>query len=209
MTSALIEGIILGITLAFLIGPSFIALVQTSINNGFYAGIQFALGIALSDITLIALTYLGALQLVQSTQNQITVGIIGGVILMGFGVYTFTRKQKITTQVPIAVKVQSGKFFKHFSKGFFLNIFNPFLLVFWIGVVGLASSKYGVHSREMLIFFTGAIGAVILTDIFKCFIAHRIKQHLNFKTLTVINRVVGICLVGFGIGLIIRVFYFL
>jgi amino acid exporter len=209
MTSALIEGIILGITLAFLIGPSFIALVQTSIHRGFYAGVQFAIGIALSDITLIALTYLGALQLVQSTQNQVTVGIIGGIILMGFGVYTFTRKQKITTQVPIEIKVQTGKLFKYISKGYFLNIFNPFLLVFWIGVVGLASSKYGIHSREMIIFFAGAIGAVILTDIFKCFIAHRIKQYLNFKTLTLINRVVGICLVGFGIGLIIRVFYFL
>lgn len=205
MTSALIEGVILGFTLAFLIGPSFIALVQTSISKGFYAGVQFSLGIALSDLVLIALSYLGALQLITSPGHQVSVGIIGGAILIGFGVYTFTRKQKILSPKNIDVPIGTGKLFKHISKGFFLNIFNPFLLVFWIGVVGLASSRYGVQSREIIIFFTGALSTVILTDMVKSFIAHRIKRYLNLKTLSLMNRLVGISLVGFGIGLIIRV----
>lgn len=206
MTSALIEGIFLGITLAFLIGPSFIALVQTSISNGFLAGAQFSLGIALSDLALISLSYLGALQLITSTEHQVVVGIIGGFILIGFGIYTFTRKQKIMPAMAINFKLESGKFFRYLFKGFFLNIFNPFLLVFWIGIVGLTSSRYGIHSREMMIFFTGAIAAVFTTDLFKCFIAHRIKRYLNLRTLTLINRIVGISLMAFGIGLIVRVF---
>lgn len=209
MTTALIEGILLGITLAFLIGPSFIALIQTSINSGFNTGLQFALGIALSDITLIALSYLGALQLITSTKHQFTVGIIGGIILMIFGIYTFTRKQKIISPRNIKINFGTGRFLKHISKGFFLNIFNPFLLVFWIGVVGLASTKYGVHSKEMLVFFIGSISAVMFTDIIKCFIANRIKKYLNLSTLTLLNRIVGIALVAFGVALIIRVFLFL
>lgn len=206
MTTALFEGIFLGITLAFLIGPSFIALVQTSISKGFLAGAQFALGIALSDAVLISLSYLGALQLITSTEHQVAVGIIGGFILIGFGIYTFTRKQKIMPSMTINLKLESGKFFKYLSKGFFLNIFNPFLLVFWIGTVGLTSSKYGIHSREMLTFFAGAIAAVFITDLVKCFVAHRIKRYLNLRTLSLLNRMVGIALVAFGIGLIIRVF---
>ncbi len=206
MTSALIEGIFLGITLAFLIGPSFIALVQTSISKGFLAGAQFSLGIALSDMALISLSYLGALQLITSTEHQVVVGFIGGFILIGVGIYTFSRKQKIMPAMAINFKLESGKFFRYLFKGFFLNIFNPFLLVFWIGIVGLTSSRYGIHSREMMIFFTGAIAAVFTTDLFKCFIAHRIKRYLNLRTLTLINRIVGISLMAFGIGLIIRVF---
>jgi threonine/homoserine/homoserine lactone efflux protein len=205
MTAAFFEGVFLGITLAFLVGPSFIALVQTSINEGFINGVKFSMGIALSDLTLIALSYLGALQLIQNPRHQVAVGIVGGFILVAFGVYTYTRKQKIVTStMRIGVNVNSGKFLKYISKGYVLNIFNPFLLVFWLGVVGVASGKYGIQSREMILFFTGTISAVVFTDVIKCFVAHKIKKYLNLSTLTIINRVVGILLVGFGILLIIR-----
>jgi threonine/homoserine/homoserine lactone efflux protein len=209
MTSALIEGIILGVTLAFLIGPSFISLVQTSIHRGFPSGIQFAIGIVLSDLTLIALSYLGALQILQNQRNEVAVGVIGGLLLMGFGAVTFTRKYVIPAPVSIEVRVSGRGVLKYIMKGFFLNIFNPFLLIFWIGVMGVVTSKYGIPSKEILIFFAGTIGAVFLTDLFKVGIAHRIKRYLNARVLTIMNRIVGVFLVLFGIALIIRVWYFI
>lgn len=209
MTSALIEGIILGVTLAFLIGPSFISLVQTSIHRGFPSGVQFAIGIVLSDLTLIALSYLGALQILQNQRNEVAVGVIGGLLLMGFGAVTFTRKYVMPAPVSIEVRVSGRGVLKYIMKGFFLNIFNPFLLIFWIGVMGVVTSKYGIPSKEILIFFAGTIGAVFLTDLVKVGIAHRIKRYLNARVLTIINRIVGVFLVLFGIALIIRVWYFI
>jgi threonine/homoserine/homoserine lactone efflux protein len=209
MTSALIEGIILGVTLAFLIGPSFISLVQTSIHRGFPSGVQFAFGIVLSDLTLIALSYLGALQILQNQRNEVAVGVIGGLLLMGFGAVTFTRKYVMPAPVSIEVRVSGRGVLKYIMKGFFLNIFNPFLLIFWIGVMGVVTSKYGIPSKEILIFFAGTIGAVFLTDLVKVGIAHRIKRYLNARVLTIINRIVGVFLVLFGIALIIRVWYFI
>ncbi len=209
MTSALIEGLILGVTLAFLIGPSFISLVQTSIHSGFPSGMQFAIGIALSDLTLIVLSYLGALQILQNQRNEITVGVVGGLILMGIGAVTFTRKYVMPAPVSIVVRVSGTGVLKYIMKGFFMNIFNPFLLLFWIGVMGVVTSKYGIPSSEILVFFAGTISAVFLTDLFKVFVAHRIKRYLNARVLTIINRIVGICLVLFGIALIIRVCYFI
>ncbi len=209
MAIALLEGIILGITLAFLIGPGFIALVHTSLQRGFTSGVQFALGIAMSDVILIALSYLGALQFLSRAQNQLTIGIIGGLVLIGFGIYTFMQKYTIQKPVKIKVKLQTERFFKYFFKGFFLNLFNPFLLVFWIGVMSLVSAKYGIPSREINLFFAGTIGAVFLTDSIKSFVAHRIKRYLNMKVLTIINRIVGLLLVAFGVVLIIRVALFL
>ncbi len=208
MTGALIEGIIMGITLAFLIGPSFVSLLQTSIHRGYQAGLQFASGIVLSDLTLIALSYFGTLQLLNAEHNQMRLGIFGGLVVIGFGVVTFTRKHTLPGTVAIEIKMRTGRFFKYLSKGFFMNIFNPFLLFFWLGVTGLASSKYGIRSNEMLVFFAGCIGAVFITDIFKVMVAHKIKKKLNIRVLTIINRVVGISLVIFGMGLILRVLMF-
>ena len=157
MLTALIEGIILGITLAFLIGPSFIALIQTSIHRGLYSGLQFSAGVALSDLTLIALSYFGALHFLSADQNQFRIGLIGGLIVIGFGVVTFTRKHTIATPVNHEIKRKTenfftGRFFKYVSKGYFMNIFNPFLLIFWIGVMSLVSSKYEIPSKEIIVF---------------------------------------------------------
>lgn len=214
MITALIEGIIMGLTLAFLIGPSFVSLLQTSIHRGFYAGVQFAVGIALSDITLIALSYLGALQFLGAEHNQFRMGIIGGLIVIGFGIVTFTRKHQIASPVKLDIQVKTegffnGKLLKYISKGYFMNIFNPFLLIFWLGVMGLMSSKYGIPSKEIFIFFGGTVSAVFLTDIVKCIVANQIKKKLNGKVLTIINRIVGVCMVAFGLGLIIRVIFYL
>lgn len=209
MFSVLIQGVILGFTMAFLIGPTFISLVQTSIHRGFRSGVQFAIGVVMSDLVFIALSYLGALQIFQNESNQVTMGFVGGLILMGFGAVTFTRKYVMPAPVSIEVRVKGQGVLKYVMKGFFMNVFNPFLLLFWIGVMGIATSRYSIPSREILVFFAGVIGMVFVADVFKSFIAHRIKRYLNARVLTIINRVVGICLVLAGIGLIIRVCFFM
>jgi len=206
MLSTLFEGVVLGVTLAFLVGPGFVALIQTSIHRGFIHGVQFAVGVVFSDFALIALSYLGALQLLNNADNQFSVGLVGGIILIIFGVVTTTRKStSIPHSASIEVKVRSSRFLKYFFKGFFMNIFNPFLLIFWMGMMGLVTSKHGVGSKDVIIFFSGALSTVFLTDLVKCFIAHKIKRFLNVQVLTWLNRIVGILLIVFGIVLIVRV----
>lgn len=206
MLSTLFEGVVLGITLAFLVGPGFVALIQTSIHRGFIHGVQFAIGVVFSDFALIALSYLGALQLLNDADNQFSVGLVGGIILIVFGIVTTTRKStSIPHSASIEVKVRSSRFLKYFFKGFFMNIFNPFLLIFWMGMMGLVTSKHGIGSKEVIVFFIGALSTVFLTDLVKCFIAHKIKRFLNVKVLTWLNRIVGILLIVFGIVLIVRV----
>ncbi|MFP4288975.1 MAG: LysE family translocator [Bacteroidota bacterium] len=211
MPSSIFEGIILGFTLAFLIGPSFIALIQTSIYNGRQSGIFFALGIALSDLTLIALSYLGAIQFLNNAENQFIVGIIGGFILIGFGIATFFKRYKVNSKRGIEVKVSitGGGYVAFILKGFFLNILNPFLLIFWLGVMSFISAKYGVGTKEVVSFFTAALITVFVTDITKSIVASKIRRYLNILILTWVNKIVGLAMVAFGIVMFIRVFLYL
>ncbi len=208
MTRALAEGIFLGITLAFLVGPAFVSLIQTSIHRGFIAGVQFAAGISLSDIMLIALSYIGLLQIFNSNEQYLALGVIGGIIIIVLGIITYNRKYSIPSNINLNLKVKTGRFFKYLSKGFFLNIFNPFLLIFWISVMGLVKTKYLIPSREAHLFLAGCIAAVFSTDLIKVIIARKIKDYLNIKTLTLLNRIVGSMLVLFGVVLIMRVVFF-
>lgn len=209
MTYAFFEGVILGVTLAFLIGPAFIALLQTSIHRGFISGVQFAMGIAVSDATLIGLSYLGVLQILSRDQNKLTVGIVGGSVLILFGIITFVRKYRTPSPAKIEIKIRADKFIKYFLKGFLINILNPFLLIFWLGVMSFIGSKYGVYSRETFLFFSGILIALFTTDTIKCFIAHKIKKYLNFKFFVIINRAVGLLLIMFGVFMFIRLIFIL
>jgi threonine/homoserine/homoserine lactone efflux protein len=208
MIASLIEGIILGITLAFLIGPGFIALIQTSIHNGLKSGLLFATGVALSDLALVSLSYMGAIQFLTDEANQLMVGIIGGIILISFGIMTFFKKYKVNAKrgIEVRVTVVGGGRFRYILKGFFMNILNPFLLIFWLGVMSFVSAKYGVATKEVIVFFGAAVTTVFLTDTVKCLIANQIRRFLNINFLTWVNRAVGLSLVIFGIVMFIRVF---
>lgn len=208
MTPAVLEGAILGFTLAFLIGPAFIALVQTSIHQGVKSGLLFAAGISISDITLIFLSYLGAIQILTDESNQIIVGISGGIILVIFGLMTFFKKYKVSTQRGIELKltITGGGRIRYLLKGFFMNILNPFLLIFWLGVMSFVSARFGVGTRDVVVFFTAAITTVFITDTVKCLIASLIGRYLNISVLIWVNRIVGLSLMAFGVVMFFRVF---
>jgi len=200
------KGIVLGLTVCFLIGPSFFALLQTSIHRGFKSGLFLSIGIVISDFTLIALSYIGALQILDNQKNQFTIGIVGGIILIAFGIYTFTRKIFIAKEEEDDdIRLKTPAPITYVLKGYFTNIANPFLLIFWIGAMGLVSSQYEIGTNEVIIFFIGTLVTIFATDIAKCFVANKLKQYLKPKILHWINYVLGIALMASGIILIIRV----
>lgn len=181
------------------------SLIQTSIHRGLYRGILLASGIFLSDLALVILCYLGALQVFGSERNYIMFGIIGGIILVIFGIVTFLRKVHITPENTI-IKVKMPGPFTYIFKGFFLNFANPFVWLFWVSVMVTVSSRAGGTTTDTQAFFAGTLITIFSTDILKVLIASRLKRYLKPRVLIFINHAVGILLVIFGIYLVVRTF---
>jgi threonine/homoserine/homoserine lactone efflux protein len=199
------KGLALGLALCISIGPSFFALIKTSIDNGYRSGIALAVGIFISDLICVALAYLGASQLFMNPNNKIYIGIIGGTILVVFGIFYFFQNNPTSTpdrrmemkkiNVPLMI-----------LKGFILNMFNPAVIMLWIAWVGLISSNVNFKSIHLAIFFTVALITILVTDILKSLAAHKIKRYLTPKILKWLNRVVGVILVIVGLNLIYKIF---
>jgi threonine/homoserine/homoserine lactone efflux protein len=213
MIQIIISGFILGLTLAVLVGPAFFTLIQTSINHGFRIGMFLAIGIFLSDLTLVSLSFLGASQVISGEKYRIAFGIIGGAILIIYGAYTFLKKvinysdKEENGQNKIIKKIHAPQPVLYIIKGYFLNLINPFLLIFWVGVMSFVTAEYTNKPNknlDILIFFSIALGTVLATDFLKCFVANQIKRFLNRKILLFINHALGILLIGTGIYLIIK-----
>lgn len=205
--SPFLQGVLVGLTFAVLLGPAFFALIQTSIQRGFKIGAFLAIGIFISDFAAMFLSYFGATQLLGSDPRQnIYFSIIGGIILIIFGTYTFIRKgELITPEEQKDIKIKAPNPVLYIIKGFLLNAANPGMWFIWITTVVSAGSNFGIGTHATYIFLGGALGTILATDIFKCFISNQLKPFITNRVLTFMNRLVGIILIGFGTYLIINV----
>ena len=158
MLHALFEGIILGITVSISLGPAMLALLQTSIKHGIKTGIFLALGIFTSDLIVVIGAYFGASQIVTNQDTHVIFGIIGGSILIIFGLFQGSRKVQLNEQVEAIqeIKVKKPGVIRYYFKGFVLNIANPFLWAFWITSVIAISSSYR-NKLDVLLFFSGTL----------------------------------------------------
>ncbi|MBT3423358.1 MAG: LysE family transporter [Bacteroidetes bacterium] len=206
----IVEGIILGLTLTIMIGPVFFAHLQTSIYRGFWASSYLLFGIVINDVALIFLSLLGTTQLLENNNNKLIIGIIGGLILIVFGIVSYLKKIRFKDMRPIEESLTTSSAIKYIVKGFLLNIANPFVWIFWIGVVTLVGSNYGNNDNyhlDVVVFFSIVMGIYTILNLIKGALAFRIKRLIKPRSIVIMNKVVGILLVFFGILLILRVLF--
>lgn len=207
MIEAFLSGILLGLTMAIMLGPALFSLLQTSIHRGFRSGLYMAVGIFISDFLLVALSYLGVSAILTKGENTMYIGLIGGIVMILFGIFTFRKKNPVKTEMEsdTPLPVDSVRPLKYMAKGFALNILNPFLLIFWIGWMTYVSNTFDTY--ETVVFFSGCLITVFSTDVLKCFIAGKIKQYLKPRIITILNWILGAVLILLGIYMILRVTY--
>ena len=196
----LFEGIILGLTVAISIGPALFALLQTSIKYGIKIGIFLALGIFVSDLTLVVGFFFGASRIITNSKYHLVLGIVGGIVMSIFGIYTFFKKVPLTEQVEAIneIKVKKKGPFPYFIKGFILNFANPFLWVFWITSMLAINATYGGNQESVALFFAGTLSVILTTDILKVVLANKIKIAGNPQVILWTNRIVGLLFMIIG-----------
>ena len=202
MLAAIFQGVLMGFFLAILIGPVFFSLIRTSINKGFYWGAMMAIGVALSDIIYILITYSGISQLIEKESFQIGLGLVGGTIMTIFGIVYIFKKQPSTEVVQTEDEMTSSDSLKYIIRGFGLNAISPAVPFFWLGVVGFVTIKAHLNTHESYAFYIAVVLTTFSTDVLKSFLADKLSDILNPRVLHKINLVAGAGLLGFGIKLL-------
>lgn len=202
--NSLLEGLILGLTLAFFFGfgATFFALIQTGIHRGFTKGFFLAIGIFLNDLFLVSISILGAHAIMNNVKEYQLLGILGGLLLIVFGIVSYRHKTEFNSEVE--VHKNEPHFFTFIAKGFFMNLANPFVWIFWPTVVLGVAAPFMTDTRDMILFFSGTLSVVFFSDVTKVYLASRIKRFITIRFLSIVNRGVGISLIIFGIALIVR-----
>jgi threonine/homoserine/homoserine lactone efflux protein len=182
-------GAIAGLVIAVLIGPVFFALIQTSLEKGFLAGMTFAMGIIMSDATYFILSYFGISRLNSTGSVHTILGLAGGGFLIGFGLSMALKKVRFNAAGEAGVK--SDTLLKNIGKGFLMNAINPGVLFYWLSVVGLASVKFNSNPEKIFAFFITTMTIVFCTDTLKAYLSARLKKLITENFMTWLNRISG------------------
>lgn len=199
MIESIISGIGLGFVLSFLTGPVFFALIKTSIEKGFYAGVSLAAGVVVSDIFYVALTLYGSSFLALENTYRVQIGVAGSTILFAIGIYYLFKKVKVNYEKTTSKRHNTG----YFLKGFLMCIFNPAILLYWLSVTsGVISISGEIEASEVVPFF----GSILLTqfsvDVVKAYYANKLRYKIKEKTISNLNRIAGVLILIFAVRLL-------
>lgn len=207
MIEAIISGIGIGLVLTFLTGPVFFALIKTSIEKGFQAGVALALGVVASDVVFVGAILFGSQFFSVTPQTKTIAGIIGSAILFGIGIHYIFKKPDVDFNNSTPKRIKKSGFF---LKGFLMCIFNPTILFHWITVIGTASTIYheGIPNRGL------KLGVMFLTvlivqfgmDTTKAFYANKLRARISPKFVHRLNEVAGGALILASLILVDKLF---
>ena len=219
----LIQGIFLGISLSFMVGPLLFAILQAGIERGFRAGLAVAAGIWASDVLYVIVVQYGMEALTNLTALpgfRVWAGLAGGMLLVAYGLGSLFFKK---TPLPEMSTKKTGElgdrtkpskepvdhrkrpYLAWWLRGFLLNTINPFTVFFWLGIASAVVVPNQWNGGQTLTFFGGMMVSLIATDLLKAYAAKRVRRFLTPAHTRWAQWGIGFLLLIFGIVLIVRV----
>ena len=200
---------LIGFFMAFMIGPVFFMLIQTSILRGARAAIAFDIGVILGDITFILIAYYGSRSLLEKIKDDPRLFFIGGLVLIIYGLITYLDKSNKKEDIKpddIEIPVLKNNYLRLFIKGFFLNFINIGVLAFWLGLVVVIGPTLDMDQNSIFWYFATVILGYCVTDIIKILLAKQLKDKMTPFVIYRIKRTMGILLMVFGLVLMLKGF---
>lgn len=208
MLSALqlvLAGLGIGLLMAAPIGPVNVLVIQRAVAKGFWGGLAAGLGAVLGDGVLAAA---GAFSIAAISDVILaygdTIQVIGGALLLLFGLVLLVTRPVMTT--PPHERSHILEHMGIIPQTFILTVTNPGAVLGMAAMIGgLGSLIGGLKTNfEALILVAAVMGGSLLWWLGLSELISTIRHKLNDNRLKWVNRIAGLVLLGFGIGLIIE-----
>ncbi len=195
------KGLALGFILALSVGPIIFTIIKQSLNNGPKGGFSFVAGVWVSDILLVTLANAFTALVATLLQHENAIAYGGSAFLVALGIYfVFFKKVLLATDSEgKEVRFRKRDMARVFASGFLINTLNPGVILFWLGNATVLAINHTLQER--IIIFSVCLLINMAADTGKVLMAGKLRSRLTLRTLTIINRISGTILIGFGIAL--------
>lgn len=196
---AILHGFQLGFIMFFLVGPVFFLLMEETLYRGKKAASILAVGLWTSDFIYALIAYFGISTFLNYTDLSYNFGYIAVFILLLAGVTSVIRKDKIHTRKNLKLAGVGNLYLK----GFLLNTFNPFVIVFWIAI---ATQINFANNQRVVAFYTSLFVTILAGDFFKILVVSKLSKRLLPAHVAIIRAIGGVLLIVFALLLAYRIY---
>lgn len=197
MLESFLQGILLGFGVAVPFGPLNVLIVSYALNS-FKNAFALALGAMSADIFYLLLLLFGLLQFLR---NEILTKIIAlcGFVFLSFMAFSMLKNK--AQALKFKQNSTDENVLKSYIKGFILNLFNPFIIGFWVSVSLIFSRN---ESQIFMVF--GLFVAILLWIFSLSFFVAKFTHFFTIRVLRLINIVSAVIIEYFALVLVYKVF---
>ena len=187
----LIKGLIVGILASAPMGPVGVLTIQRTLNKGRWFGMVTGLGAAVSDIIYAAVSLLGmsfVMDFIENPRNMFWFKVIGGILLMLFGIYTYlsnpTENLRPTSQ-------NKGSLMHNGITGFLVTFSNPLIILLFIALMARFEFIVPEHYVEQGVGYLAIFGGALIWWFGLTYLIDKLRSKFQVSTICLINRIIG------------------
>lgn len=204
MLELILSAIGLGLMLSLVfIGPIFFLLVETSFSRGPRHALALDFGVILADILCIIAAFFASNDLVSIIDKHPGFYRITAIIILVYGIFMMVTKTNM--HLESEEKIINQNYIKTFFSGFFLNLLNIGVVLFWLVTVISVRNQYP-DIQDFIIYISVMIATYLGIDLIKIFLAKQFHYKLTNSIANMIRRGVGIVLIGFSVFIFMQSF---
>ena len=199
----LVKGIVVGVVVSAPLGPVGVLCIQRTLNKGRWYGFVTGLGAALSDICYALLTGYGMSFMDEIIlKHQVFLQVVGSVMLMAFGLYTFRSNSVKSLRPPSANR---GTYDHNFFTAFLVTFSTPLIIFLFIGLFARFSFVMpGSAIGFQLVGYLAIIIGALLWWFCLTYFVNKVRTHFNVRGIWILNRVIGVVvMVAAVVGLVL------
>ncbi len=195
------DGLKFGMLLQLAVGPMCLMVFNTAKNVSFLVALSLVLAIALVDAFYILLAGLGVSKLIEKKNVKAIFKIVGSLVLVIFGLNIILNVFNINLIPGLNLKPNTANIF---IQGLILTLSNPITIVFWGSVLTTKIIDDGLKKKELVIFSIGLVSATLLFLSFVALLGTVLSGFLPESVSNVLNVIVGLLIIFFGIKMLVK-----
>lgn len=189
------KGMLIGMIASAPMGPVGVLCVQRTLKKGRWYGLVTGIGASVSDIIYAAITGFGmafVMDFVNNAQNRFYLQIVGSLMLLAFGWYTYrtdpTKKMHQSGQ-------EKGTLMYNFVTAFLVTVSNPLIVFLFMALYAQFAFVLPDHPFEMLVGFLSIVGGALLWWWGLTWLVDKIRSKFDEYGIKLINQVIGVAVI--------------
>ena len=193
------KGMLIGMIASAPMGPVGVLCVQRTLNKGRWYGFLTGIGASASDIIYAGITGFGmsfVMDFVNDAQNRFYLQIVGSVLLLAFGIYTWrsdpTRNIHKSGQ-------KRGTLWYNAWTAFLVTFSNPLIIFLFMGLFAQFAFVFPDHPFEMVIGFASIVAGALLWWFGLTWLVDKVRVIFDDNGIKIINQIIGAGVVIFSL----------